>query len=172
MKESVENPLQLKSVNHISLICSSLEKSMNFYQNLLGFFPIRRPGSFKFDGAWLCGYGIGIHLLQAENPEKVVKKNEINPKDNHISFQCESMGAVEKKLKEMEIDYVRAKVEEGGIQVDQLFFHDPDAFMIEICNCDSLPVIPLTAAPAVTSSSCSLVNLTNTIIPNTHQLAQ
>lgn len=52
--------------------------------------------------------------------------------------QCESMEPVEKKLKEMEIDYVRATVEEGRIQVDQLFFHDPDDFMIEICNCDSL----------------------------------
>ena len=70
--------------------------------------------------------------------------------------QCESMVAVEKKLKEMEIDYVRATVEEGGIQVDQLFFHDPDGFMIEICNCDSLPVIPLVGEVA---RSCSLVNL-------------
>jgi hypothetical protein len=66
------------------------------------------------------------------------------------------MGAVEKKLKEMEIDYVRATVEEGGIQVDQLFFHDPDGFMIEICNCDSLPVIPLVGEVA---RSCSRLNL-------------
>ncbi|MED6120493.1 Glyoxylase I 4 [Stylosanthes scabra] len=152
-----DNPLHLKSVNHISLICSSVEKSMNFYQNLLGFSPIRRPGSFKFDGAWLFGYGIGIHLLQAENPDKVVKKSEINPKDNHISFQCESMGGLEKKLKEMEIEYVGAKVEEGGIEVEQVFFHDPDGFMIEICNCDSLPVIPLFTS----STSCSLLSLTN-----------
>ena len=57
------------------------------------------------------------------------------------------MGAVEKKLKEMEMDYARAVVEEGGIQVDQLFFHDPDGFMIEICNCDNLPVVPLARAP-------------------------
>ncbi|KAG2376712.1 uncharacterized protein HKW66_Vig0243420 [Vigna angularis] len=56
---------------------------------------------------------------------------------------CESMGAVEKKLEEMEIEYARGTVEEGGIKVDQLFFHDPDGFMIEICNCDILPVIPL-----------------------------
>ncbi|KOM36467.1 hypothetical protein LR48_Vigan02g261700 [Vigna angularis] len=54
---------------------------------VLGFSPIRRPGSFDFDGAWLFGYGIGIHLLEAENPEKLPKKKEINPKDNHISFQ-------------------------------------------------------------------------------------
>ncbi|XP_027340735.1 uncharacterized protein LOC113854088 [Abrus precatorius] len=156
MKESVGNPLHLKSVNHISLICTSVEESMNFYQNFLGFFPIRRPGSFDFNGAWLFGFGIGIHLLQAEDPTNIPRKTEINPKDNHISFQCESMGAVEKKLKEMGIGYVRAMVEESGIQVDQLFFHDPDGFMIEICNCDSLPVIPLTGEMV---RSCSRVNL-------------
>ncbi|XP_028766340.1 uncharacterized protein LOC114750731 [Neltuma alba] len=156
MKETAGNPLHLKSVNHISLICKSVEESMDFYQNVLGFFPIRRPGSFDFDGAWLFGYGIGIHLLQAEDPENLPKKTVINPKDNHISFQCESMGAVEKKLKEMEIPCVRSMVEEGGIQVDQLFFHDPDGFMIEICNCDSLPVIPIAGEMV---RSCSHVNM-------------
>ncbi|KAI3437229.1 VOC domain-containing protein [Psidium guajava] len=156
MKESLQNPLHLKSLNHISLVCRSLEESMNFYWNVLGFVPIRRPGSFDFNGAWLFGYGIGIHLLQSDDPEKMIRKSEINPKDNHISFQCESMGAVEKKLKEMGMGYVRAAVEEGGIQVEQLFFHDPDGFMIEICNCDSLPVIPLAGAMA---RSCSRVNL-------------
>ncbi|KAJ8774734.1 hypothetical protein K2173_017180 [Erythroxylum novogranatense] len=156
MKENSANPLYLKSLNHISLVCRSVEESINFYQNTLGFFPIRRPCSFDFDGAWLFGYGIGIHLLQVEDPESLPKKREINPKDNHISFQCESMGAVEKKLKEMGILYKRATVEEGGIHVDQLFFHDPDGFMIEICNCDSLPVIPLAGE---TVRSCSRVNV-------------
>lgn len=63
---------------------------------------------------------------------------------------------MEKKLKEMAMDYVRAVVEEGGIQVDQLFFHDPDGFMIEICNCDNLPVVPLAGEMART---CSRLNL-------------
>lgn len=66
------------------------------------------------------------------------------------------MGTVEKKLKEMELEYVRAIVEEGGIHVEQLFFHDPDGFMIEICNCDNLPVIPLAGEMV---RSCSRVNL-------------
>ncbi|XP_059274684.1 glyoxylase I 4-like [Lycium ferocissimum] len=139
----MENPLHLKSLNHISVVCRSVEKSLDFYQNILGFFPIRRPGSFNFDGAWLFNYGFGIHLLQSEDPEKLPKIKTINPKDNHISFQCESMITVEKRLKEMEIEYIKSRVEEGGIYVDQLFFHDPDGMMIEICNCDNLPVIPL-----------------------------
>ncbi|KAJ0075899.1 hypothetical protein Patl1_34479 [Pistacia atlantica] len=156
MKESVGNPLHLKSLNHVSLVCRSVEESIDFYQNVLGFVPIRRPGSFDFDGAWLFGYGIGIHLLQSEDPEILPKKSEINPKDNHLSFQCESMGAVEMKLKEMGIKYVRSMVQEGGIDVEQMFFHDPDGFMIEICDCDNLPVIPLVGEMA---RSCSRVNL-------------
>ncbi|KAJ9692625.1 hypothetical protein PVL29_011614 [Vitis rotundifolia] len=156
MKEIVGNPLHLTSLNHISLVCSSVEESINFYQNVLGFVPIRRPDSFDFNGAWLFSYGIGIHLLQSDDPEKMPKKKEINPKDNHISFQCESMGAVEKKLKEMGMEYTRQKVVEGGIEVDQLFFHDPDGFMIEICNCDNLPVIPLAGQMLRT---CSRLNL-------------
>ncbi|XP_071901570.1 glyoxylase I 4-like [Coffea arabica] len=156
MKGNMANPLHLTSLNHISLICKSVDKSMDFYTSVLGFVPVRRPGSFNFDGAWLFSYGIGIHLLQAENPDDMPEKTVINPKDNHISFQCDSMAAVEKMLAEMEIKYVRQRVEEGGIYVDQLFFHDPDGFMIEICNCDNLPVIPLAGEMI---RSCSRVNL-------------
>ncbi|KAF8389095.1 hypothetical protein HHK36_025780 [Tetracentron sinense] len=156
MNNTMGNPLHLASLNHISLVCRSVEKSLDFYQNVLGFFSVRRPGSFNFDGAWLFNYGIGIHLLQSEDPENMLKKNEINPKDNHISFQCESMVAVGRKLKEMDIEYVQQRVEDsGGVSVDQLFFHDPDGFMIEICNCDNLPVIPLVGEAV---RSCSLVS--------------
>lgn len=63
---------------------------------------------------------------------------------------------VEKKLTEMGIDWVRQRVEEGGIYVDQLFFHDPDGFMIEICNCDNIPMIPLAGEMV---RSCSRINL-------------
>lgn len=59
------------------------------------------------------------------------------------------MTLVEKKLKEMGIPYIQRRVEEGGVYVDQLFFHDPDGFMIEICNCDNLPVIPLVVGEPV-----------------------
>ncbi|VVA91432.1 unnamed protein product [Arabis nemorensis] len=163
MKENAGNPLHLTSLNHVSLVCRSIEESMNFYQNVLGFFPVRRPESLNFEGAWLFGHGIGVHLLRSLEPEKLPKKTEIDIKANHISFQCESMGAVEKKLGEMDIKYERAiVVEEGGLQVDQLFFHDPDGFMIEICNCETIPVVPLVGGMA---RSCSRVELHQMVQP-------
>jgi len=57
------------------------EKNSNFFNgvNSLHFVP---------SGYRLFGYGIGIHLLQAEDPSDIPRKKEINPKDNHISFQA------------------------------------------------------------------------------------
>ncbi|CAA7403166.1 unnamed protein product [Spirodela intermedia] len=149
MKGTSGGVLPLTSLNHISLVCRNVERSLDFYQDVLGFIPIRRPESLKFDGAWLFNYGIGIHLLQSEDPEAMPVKCEINPKDDHISFQCECMATVERKLREMGIPCIQRTVEEGGISVDQLFFHDPDGFMIEVCNCDVLPVIPLAGGDPV-----------------------
>jgi len=51
--------------------------------------------------------------------------------------------AVEEQLRDLGIPYARQEVVEGGIVVDQVFFHDPDRVMIEVCNCESLPVCPI-----------------------------
>ncbi|KAG6434179.1 hypothetical protein SASPL_105801 [Salvia splendens] len=137
--------LPLLALNHVSYVCKSVQKSVEFYVKVLGFVLIQRPSSFKFEGAWLFNHGIGIHLLKSENV--INKKDKINPKDNHISFQCTDMNLIIERLEGMKIEFVKAVVREGGIIVDQLFFHDPDGHMIEICNCQNLPVLPLTACP-------------------------
>ncbi|XP_022961065.1 uncharacterized protein LOC111461685 [Cucurbita moschata] len=139
-----KNPLRLKSVNHISIVCNSVEKSLEFYHKVLGFHPVQRPASFTFHGAWLFNYGMGIHLLQSDHDSDTMpKKRVINPKDNHLSFQSEDMATTEKQLKKMKIEYVKCEVEDDGIFIDQLFFHDPDGLMIEICNCENLPILPV-----------------------------
>ncbi|KAM0009528.1 putative glyoxalase/Bleomycin resistance protein/Dihydroxybiphenyl dioxygenase [Helianthus debilis subsp. tardiflorus] len=35
------------------------------------------------------------------------------------------------KLQKMGINHVTMVVKEGGVEVNQLFFHDPDGYMIE-----------------------------------------
>uniref|UniRef100_A0A6N2K8G9 VOC domain-containing protein n=1 Tax=Salix viminalis TaxID=40686 RepID=A0A6N2K8G9_SALVM len=135
------------SLNHVSFVCKSVPESVKFYDDVLGFVLIKRPSSFKSEGAWLFNYGVGIHLLESSDKAPTKKKSKINPKDNHISFQCSDMDLVMRKLEEKNIEYVTAVVEEGGITVDQLFFHDPDGYMVEICNCQNLPVLPLSPCP-------------------------
>lgn len=64
------------------------------------------------------------------------------------------------QLEEMKIEYVKAVVREGGIIVDQIFFHDPDGYMIEICNCQNLPVLPLSSCPIIKNLPNPNINLT------------
>ncbi|KAI3675941.1 hypothetical protein L1987_85537 [Smallanthus sonchifolius] len=139
--------LPLLSLNHVSFICKSVSRSVKFYEEVLGFVLIRRPSSFDFEGAWLFNHGIGIHLLEMDRTP--TKKAVINPKDNHISFQCSDMDLIIKKLEQLGIKYVTAVVKEGGVKVNQLFFHDPDGYMIEICNCHVLPVLPIKTLPTI-----------------------
>ncbi|KAL2327057.1 hypothetical protein Fmac_020484 [Flemingia macrophylla] len=69
------NTLLLKSLNHISIGCASVEKSVDFYVNVLGFSPIKRPSSLNFNGAWqnLVDQFMGVvvqglqHLGEGEN---------------------------------------------------------------------------------------------------------
>lgn len=52
------------------------------------------------------------------------------------------MEEMEKRLKEMNVKYMKRTVEdESGTKIDQLFFNDPDGFMIEICNCENLKLV-------------------------------
>ncbi|XP_073063922.1 glyoxylase I 4-like [Primulina eburnea] len=146
-KPSSARELPLLALNHVSFVCESVKKSVEFYQQVLGFVLIKRPSSFDFEGAWLFNHGIGIHLLEMVENVPITKKGKINPKDNHISFQCTNMDLIVQQLEEMKIEYVKGVVREGGILVDQIFFHDPDGYMVEICNCQNIPILPISSCP-------------------------
>ncbi|KAG2434039.1 hypothetical protein HXX76_007767 [Chlamydomonas incerta] len=147
-------PLPLKALNHVSRCCVDVARSFAFYTDVLGFIPVKRPASFEFEGAWMFNYGIGLHLVKG-NP--VPRDSKIEPKSCHISFQVSiSLEEMEAHLKEWDLPYVKQVFVEDGVQVGQLFFHDPDNNMIggwaggtqragrAVCNCHDLPVVPLT----------------------------
>ncbi|KAJ1272045.1 hypothetical protein BS78_06G173200 [Paspalum vaginatum] len=144
-------PPPLVRLNHVSFQCKSVEASVDFYRRVLGFEPVKRPASLDFAGAWLYKYGMGIHLLQrgrdSNAPPAAAARPPpppaINPKGNHISFQCTDMGLMKARLGEMRLEFVTARLRDGATVVEQLFFHDPDGNVIEICDCEKLPVITL-----------------------------
>jgi catechol 2,3-dioxygenase-like lactoylglutathione lyase family enzyme len=70
-----------------------------------------------------------------------------------VHWQSDSIAGVEQALQEHGIKYTRKTIDEAGVAIEQVFFHDPDGFMIEICTCEVFPVKPLTAA---TASICNL----------------
>ncbi|KDP46698.1 hypothetical protein JCGZ_06486 [Jatropha curcas] len=148
---SSSEALPLLSLNHVSLSCRSVWASTYFYEEVLGFVQIKRPSSLKFNGAWLYNYGVGkqIHLIEniaLEEFDPIIEPRPINTKDNHISFQCTDIGVVKRRLQGLGIRYVTATIDDDdGNRVDQIFFHDPDGYMIEICNCENIPITPISS---------------------------
>ncbi|CAB4298618.1 unnamed protein product [Prunus armeniaca] len=141
-----EEQLPPMALNHVSRLCRNVEESVDFYTKVLGFVKIERPPAFDFDGAWLFNYGIGIHLVQSEDEERLpANTDHLDPMDNHISFQCEDMEAIERKLKDLNLKYIKRSVDddENKTTIDQLFFNDPDGFMIEMCNCENIKLVPV-----------------------------
>ncbi|RAL43516.1 unnamed protein product [Cuscuta campestris] len=143
-----EDQIPSMALNHVSRLCRDVRKSVEFYTKVLGLVEVERPPGFDFDGAWLFNYGVGIHLIQANQGNKVRlpglqtdPDRHLDPVDNHISFQCDEMAKVERRLKEEGVEYMKRTVGEGTA-IDQLFFKDPDGFMIEICNCEKVALVP------------------------------
>ncbi|KAE8715129.1 serine/threonine-protein kinase-like protein [Hibiscus syriacus] len=143
IEESPAPPLL--ALNHVSRLCRNVKESIDFYTKVLGFVLVERPPALdNFDGAWLFNYGVGIHLVQSEDEDRLPSDtHHLDPMDNHISFQCEDMEEMEGRLKEFNTKYIKRTMEDGnGTKIDQLFFNDPDDFMVEICNCENVKLVP------------------------------
>lgn len=91
--------LPLMALNHVSRLCRNVKESIDFYTKVLGFVLIERPPAFDFDGAWLFNYGVGIHLVQSKDEEKLLPYTvNLDPMDNHISFQVTSHFSIYKVI--------------------------------------------------------------------------
>ncbi len=118
--------LQPAKLHHVSRQTLKLEETRKFYTDVLGFREISRP-PFSFGGAWLYGAGIQIHLI--EEPFTPPDRS-LNTRENHIAFAVPDMEAAEETLKAHGVEYRHNVVPERG--TNQLFFRDPDGWMIEL----------------------------------------
>ena len=97
-KTSEKVKLPLHSFNHVAREVLSLEKSKQFYHEILGFDVSPRP-PFDCNGYWLYGYGLSLHLVETSVPmeRRQVKINRIKhfssalPRVDHIAFVTEDI---------------------------------------------------------------------------------
>jgi catechol 2,3-dioxygenase-like lactoylglutathione lyase family enzyme len=120
-------PVEIKSLNHVAREAKDLEKSRAFYRDVLGFREVSRP-NFSFPGAWLFNYGMMIHLV--ENQELPTGSEQVNTRDAHVAFHVDDIDGAEARLKAHGISYKKSVVPDRNIQ--QLFFHDPSGYMVEV----------------------------------------
>ncbi|HIF00918.1 MAG TPA: glyoxalase [Planctomycetes bacterium] len=133
---SAAAPIQVKHLDHVTLIVKDVEASRQFYVGMLGMTEVSRPG-FDFGGAWFQAGATLVHLIQEHEasgpagfPDGILKKSSRN---HHFAFEVDDARAAAEILKTLGVELVSdAKTRpDGAVQV---FLTDPDGHVVELCS--------------------------------------
>ncbi len=130
--------MELRSLNHASLLVQDVERSKRFYRQVLGLQEVPRPDSFKFPGAWFRLGTQEIHLIGEEEEGRAEHMNPGYRRDElarghctHIAFDVPDLEAAIQYLHEKQIEIVGGPRPRGD-GVRQMYISDPDGHIIEL----------------------------------------
>ncbi len=113
--------------DHVSIIVADAEKSLAFYQQILGVQLLPRP-DLGFPGYWIdLGAGQSIHIMQLDNPYAGVQRPEHGGRDYHFALRVDALDGFIEKLEALGIEYTKSK---SGRKA--LFFKDLDNNALEL----------------------------------------
>ena len=127
----------IESIHHVSLPVADLERSKQFYQEVLGLTEIERP-PFDFPGAW---YQLGdrqLHLI-VHNNSTFREDKAVDTRDIHFAIRVKSYHETREFLRSKgfhpDAKHEFKKMEERPQSVagwPQLYIMDPDRNVIEL----------------------------------------
>lgn len=129
-------PIQVKYIDHVTLVVKDVARSRHFYVNILGMEEVERP-AFNFGGAWFQAGATLIHLIEEHSesgpagfPVEVLRKSSRN---HHFAFEVDDANAAAETLKTLGLELVdEPKKRPDG--ATQMFVTDPDGHVIELCT--------------------------------------
>ena len=130
--------MPVTAINHYLVVSKNLERSKQFYQEVLGLELAERP-DFGFPGYWLkTGDNICVHLA-SQNPNKIrdnflLKKH---PKGttgsgsvDHIAFLAQNPEEVRNRIQKNKVEMHFRSFPDA--KLFQIFLKDPDDVTIEL----------------------------------------
>ncbi|XP_021804834.1 uncharacterized protein LOC110749124 [Prunus avium] len=129
-----KNDFGVVSVHHVGLLCENLERSLSFYQNLLGLEinEARPHDKLPYRGAWLWVGSEMIHLMELPNPDPLTGRPEHGGRDRHTCIAIRDVAKLKAILDKAGIPYTLSKSGRPAI-----FTRDPDANALEFTQVDS-----------------------------------
>ena len=128
--------MPLGTLQHYTIEPSDLERTKNFYCDVLGLENGDRP-PLDFPGYWLYSGGVAtVHLLGPRKPREGIvargtkKKFKDTGRFDHIAFAATDIAGVRKKLKARKVKFREQVIPRTGGQ--QIFLYDPDGVGVEL----------------------------------------
>ena len=133
MSTDVRSKIQVKSLDHVTLVVADLERSRAFYCDLLGMREEPRP-AFSFAGSWFQAGPTQIHLiLEHDRSGPAGRKGDATTRQHHFAFLVEDSAACAEELKSRGIPILSGpqRRPDGATQT---FLLDPDGHIVELCS--------------------------------------
>ena len=122
--------MHFSQLNHVALHVADIERSVEFYRDVLRLEPIPRP-AFTFPGAWFrLGADQELHLI-GERTREVNSQT----RGNHFALLVDDFDAWERYLTENKVHFAPRRSRPDGAL--QLYVIDPDGHYIELCTLPS-----------------------------------
>ncbi|XP_022842859.1 uncharacterized protein LOC111366341 [Olea europaea var. sylvestris] len=122
------NDFGVLSVHHVGILCENLERSLQFYQNILGLRinEARPHDKLPYRGAWLWVGSEMIHLMELPNPDPLTGRPEHGGRDRHTCIAIRDVSKLKAILDKEGISYTLSRSGRPAI-----FTRDPDANALE-----------------------------------------
>lgn len=117
--------MALADLDHYNITTDDLERSVKFYEDVLGLRKGKRP-NVKIPGAWLyCGEKAVVHLVSVDRNDR----NGMGTLD-HVAFRATDFEGTRANLQERGIKFSEMSLLDFKVQ--QIFVHDPDGVKVEL----------------------------------------
>ncbi|XP_071717563.1 uncharacterized protein [Rutidosis leptorrhynchoides] len=121
------------NLHHVGILCENLERSLDFYQNLLGLKinEARPHDKLPYRGAWLWVGSEMIHLMELPNPDPYTGRPEHGGRDRHTCIAIRDVSKLKNILDKAGIPYTLSRSGRPAI-----FTRDPDTNALEFTQVD------------------------------------
>jgi catechol 2,3-dioxygenase-like lactoylglutathione lyase family enzyme len=126
--------IKYKSLHHVSLTVTDLEKAKYFYEKILCLKELKRP-AFDFPGAWYQIENQQLHLIVYPESQTIRTNKTLNSKEGHFALRVENYYDTLNWLKQNNVEIIEKPYGVSGFA--QIFCADPDGNLIEL-NVDQI----------------------------------
>ena len=126
--------IEVKTMDHVTIVSQDLERTKQFYVDLLGMRLVERPG-FAFPGLWFQAGQTQIHVnVEGEEAGPTAKswdRGSVVSRGHHIAFLVDDAQAACDELKSQGVEIAAGpkRRPDGPLQ---FYIFDPDGNLVEL----------------------------------------
>jgi catechol 2,3-dioxygenase-like lactoylglutathione lyase family enzyme len=125
--------LGVKGIDHVTLVVADLQRSRQFYVDLLGMVQVERP-AFGFPGLWFQAGQTQVHLILESDeagPAGITYRAREISRALHFALQVDDAHVTARQLRERGVPILSGPRNRPDGPV-QLYIQDPDGHTVEL----------------------------------------